>query len=453
MPALHTSFGTTLAERLRRSSIRQAELARAVNCTPQYISQLISGDRPASAEVVEKIARVLNVSPSELDASWKDSKRHIHHFEMMQGIETGYLGAAMRALKAARMSLLAQTPPASLLPGAGKADAMLFDAVTEQAIAAQLRAFNSRCAIITEEVGAIGERRHAASISYVVDPFDRSRPFFRAVSELLRTEKCRTLGDVITDSRFQMRSLLAPFGSITCIREGEIVFNAMLDYASGTVYVASKGFIGYGDIDACPDPHSLAEKGTEVTFSPKPGPQYLCFTGDPDKDRDQTVNEQSSKYEQILKALGFEPSLHLGLTNPGGPARILYLSDVHEDTDNPTFILSNGEKIFEFLGWLAFAVHSQELAVYELYSSGFEARGLILQAPPPNYSAFLPTPTGFRLNLEKIIDLDPPGHYRGAIVVTHARSTVACALMRAKPNSRELYHPMQAPRSPKNTSS
>jgi hypothetical protein len=362
----------------------------------------------------------------------------------MQGIETGYLTAAMSALAAARASLLAQAPRAALGTGIGKPGANLFDAVTEQAIAGQLLAYNSRCAIVTEESGIIGEKGQAANTSYVVDPFDRSRPFFRAVDELIKQEKRGTLEDVISDSRFQMRSLEAPFGSITCIRDGEIIFNTMLDYASGTIYVGSKGFVGYGNIDKCSDPLALVQNGTELAFSPRGGSKYLCFMGDPDKDKDQTINEQSSKYEHILKGLGFDPDLHLGPKNPGGPARILYLSEIHEDPDNPIFILSNGEKVFEFLGWLAFAIHSQELAVFELYSSGFEARGLILQAPPPPYSAFS-TSKGLRLNVEKLIDLDPPGHYRGAVVVTHARSTVACALMRAKPNSRELYHPVRQP--------
>jgi transcriptional regulator with XRE-family HTH domain len=445
MSTTRSVFGVALSQVLRREGVRQAQLARSVGCTPQYISQLMSGERPPSREFVEKIASSLKVHPTALDPAWKDPKRQLHHFQMMQGIDTGYLTAAMSALKAARTSLLAQDPPASLLPGMGKEDAKLFDTITEQAIAGQLLAFNSRCAIITEETGVIGERKQARNISYVVDPFDRSRPFFRAINELFEPEKHRTLEDMLTDGRFQMRSLEAPFGSITCIRDSEIVFNAMLDYASGVVYVACKGFVGCGNIEECPDPHTLVEKGTEIEFSPKPGPQFLCFMGDVDKDKDRAVNEQSSKYSRILKGLGFDPGLHLGLTNPGGPARILYLSDIYNDAENPIFILSNGEKVFEFLGWLAYAIHTQELAVYELYSSGFEARGFILNAPPPNYSAFVSTSTGFGLNVDRIIDLEPPGHYRGAIVVTHARSTVACALMSAKPNSRKLYHPINHP--------
>src|SRR5690348_8250636 len=114
-----STFGLLLAEALRTSAIRQSELARAVDCTPQYISQLVSGERPPSREIVEKIARVLKIAPTDLDKQYR--KHQMQHFEMMQGIEIGYLGAAMNALRIARSSLLAQAPPASLKAGAGKA--------------------------------------------------------------------------------------------------------------------------------------------------------------------------------------------------------------------------------------------------------------------------------------------------------------------------------------------
>ncbi len=433
-------FADQVQVRLKRLGHTQADLAQRVDVSPQFLSQLIKGKRPPPRELLVKIARELKCDPTSLDPTWKHNNHQVRNFSKMQGIEIGYLAAGLEALSAARTSLLQQTPQGVGEPGAGKADAKLFDAVTERAIANILQSFNPRCAIITEEAGIIGEVRLATSVCYIVDPFDRSRPFMRALRALFDPNKHQTLQDIVSDPKFEMRSLEAPFGSITCVREGEIVFNAMLDYASGLVYVACRGFIGYANIDDCPDPYSLAARGTEISFSPRLGKRFLCFTGDPDKDRDAAVNEQSSKYAQILDGLGFEARSHVGLTNPGGPARVLYISDLHSG-DDPSFILSNGEKIFEFLGWLAFAVHSQELAVFELFSVGFEVRGNILQAPPPNYSAFLVKDGEFRLNPEKITDLDPPGHYRGAIALTHAKSTVACASMQARRNCRQLYLP------------
>jgi transcriptional regulator with XRE-family HTH domain len=63
-------FGIALASLLRRVGMRQAQLARAVSCTPQYVSQLINGERPPSREIVGKIASTLKVHPNELDAAW-----------------------------------------------------------------------------------------------------------------------------------------------------------------------------------------------------------------------------------------------------------------------------------------------------------------------------------------------------------------------------------------------
>ena len=388
--------------------------------------------------------RITSSTTEPLFVPAPDACNRINRFERTPGIEIGYLSAAIEALHAARFAVMAQPPPLSLMPGTGKAGSKLFDAVAEHAIADRLLAYNSRCVIVTEEAGVIGEKKYAALVSYVVDPFDRSRPFFRTVRGISDAKQYRNLGELFSDTEFNMRALEAPFGSITCILDLEIAFNAMIDYASGRVYVACKGFVGYGDINSGVDPRSLVRNGHELSFSPRSGSTFLCFTGDPDKDQDASVNEQSTKYGKILSGLGFDEAYHLGLSNPGGPARVLYLSDLYEDDGNPLFVLSNGEKVFEFLGWLAYALYSRELAVYELYSAGFEARGLILQAPPPNYSAFEPRfgQGGFRLHVDRVIRLDPAGQYRGAIVVTHARSTTACALMRSKTNSRELYHPV-----------
>jgi transcriptional regulator with XRE-family HTH domain len=437
-------FVTALRKGMSTAKLSQAELAKAVDCTPQYISQLLQGHRPPSSEFLERIAKALRSDPTKLDPSWQPPRRKAHQL-MMPGIEIGYLNAALSALGAARTALLAQAPPTSLLPGAGKDDAKFFDAVAEHAIAQMLLGFNNRCAIITEEAGLIGSPSHASNVSYLIDPFDRSRPFVTAIKKYATSDNGlhRTLADVVEDPAFVMQSLEAPFGSITCVRDGELTFNAMLNYTSGTVYVACRDFIGYGNIAECPDAQTLADRGVRIGFQPRSGQSYVCFTGDPLKDEESSLgnSEHSRKYQNVLKNLHLQGEHNIGPTNPGGPARVLYLSDFHDDIQ-PSFILANGEKLFEFLGWMAFAVHSQQLAVFELYSDVFEGRNLILHAPPPNYSAFTVQPGSFRLDIERILRLSPVGHYRGAVAITHARSTVARAFMTAMKNGRELYHPL-----------
>lgn len=442
-----TAFCVALSAAIKERQMPQAALAKLVGCTPQYISQLKSGERPPSREILERIAHVLMVQPTELDPGYR--KNQVPHFKVMHGIDLEYLAAAMRALRSARIALLAQTPVQSQEPGAGKEDAKVIDAVTERAIANELWAFNTRCMILTEEAGILTDnaenKKYASSLSYVIDPFDRSRPFLRSVRQILNPEKHKTLADIVADPMFKMNGLEAPSGSITCVREGEVIFNAMIDYAHGSVYVACKGWVGHGNIDECPDPRSLVERGNEITFSPRSGNRFLCFLSDQDKEKEVGLNEQASKYKTILSQLGFQGSSHTGFENPGGPLRILYLSDLNKDPNEPSLIFSNGEKIFEFLGWLAFAIHSEKLAVYELYSPGFEARGLVLQCPPPPYSIFtMPENNrGFLLDLDRLTNLMRAGHYRGAIAVTHSHTTVACATMMAKKNSRELYHPIR----------
>lgn len=64
---MKTTFGQKLRDKRRSANISQRELATKVGVDYTYISKL-ENDRlsPPSAETIEKIAEVLNISPEEL---------------------------------------------------------------------------------------------------------------------------------------------------------------------------------------------------------------------------------------------------------------------------------------------------------------------------------------------------------------------------------------------------
>ena len=290
----------------------------------------------------------------------------------------------------------------------------------------RLSSFNERCSIFTEEANEIGRRDFANRTSYFIDPFDRSVRF-ASLLEDARTRGFRNVGEVIRDPNNPMTGLNAPFGSVTCVRDEQIAFNVMMDYCSGETYVACKAMLKHGNIDVCPDPEALAAQGEDILFESQEGRSFTCFVGQP-------ATKKREQYEQHLSNLAFQPGRlpPEELQDPGGPARVLHLTDETILGPKVVCILSNGEKICEWFGWLAYVAHCNELAAYELYAGTISVRDEILLAPPPSYSMFQITEKReCKLKLERILVLDYPVQYRSAIVVAHIGSADVITDMRA----------------------
>lgn len=122
---------------------------------------------------------------------------------------------------------------------------------------------------------------------------------------------------------------------------------------------------------------------------------------------------------------------------PGGPARILYLK-------NPSkvgFIMSNGEKITEWLGWLAYVKFSKNLQAYELTFDGSWVRDGVLMAPSGTYSILgdlVEVCAGqsyktIQIDLQKLKFLKNPSKYRSTIVICHSSNRKISLEMPLKP--------------------
>ena len=193
----------------------------------------------------------------------------------------------------------------------------------------------------------------------------------------------------------------------------------MMDYQSGEIYVACRAMIKHGQISNCGDPERLACYGGDIRFSQRSGLEYTCFLGSGE-------SLKRTQYTKHLEVLNFphERRPPTDLEEPGGPARILYLSDAYGNDHDLACVLSNGEKISEWFGWLAYVMHSDDLAAFELHADQVTpVRDKILLAPPPNYSIFQINDDGVcKLNLDRLLILDTPVFYRAAILIAHKRS-------------------------------
>ncbi|NIA12753.1 MAG: helix-turn-helix domain-containing protein [Nitrospiraceae bacterium] len=425
-------FAALLREVLDQEGWTQIRLANALGVSRQYVSSLCKGKATPNRGKQKEIAHALGVAPSRLTPKGGGGGRPSRRKTLLtkgQGINLAYLAEAMKSLRRASQVVLNLPIEGALKHATGKVDTLMFDAVAEAAIVNTLTQFNERCAVFTEEMDRRGLVDYAHAVCYFVDPFDRSSVFAERIREA--GDEATIVADLLGSPELNMEGVEAPFCSVTCVRESRIIFNVMLDYASGEIYVACEDMLKHGNAEECPDPFALAAYGDDITFEYEQGGGAVCFLG-------RTGSPARELYEDLYRSGLDFGSMKVLKDDPGGPARVLYLSGLDEGP-MPDFVLSNGEKICEWLGWLAYALFSKELAVFELWAEKLSARDSILLAPPPNYSVFVSSRSeGFELDLDRITLFESPSRYRGAIAVTHLENSGMIAQLNARPKCREL---------------
>lgn len=428
----------TLEEYIKKLGLTKSALADRVGVTPQFIGQITRGERMPSTETARSIEVALKLSPGALsDMLPSINPSHVGakilHSKNMEGVEIAYLQNAIEALIAAREVILRHDIEALLRDARGKTDTMFFDFVTEDTIVNHIKSFDSKCAIFTEECSGADQREFSKRVSYFIDPLDRSWPLKDYLKTFDEQNKNISGPNYSIEHAFghphcMLHKLNAPFGSINCFRNSEICFNVMLNYVDGDIYVACKGMVKHGNIDRCVNAETLAFLGEDIRFEPREGKEYVTYAGEQKpqyikhlknlktlNERYRIKNDKNKKPE--------EPERE----SPGGPARILYLSDDNSLVRHtrPAIIMSNGEKICEWFGWLAYACYSGQLRVYEVSApelSTTEMRDAILLAPPLNYSIFEVEEDSCKLNLDRLTSLDKPVSYRSALLLMHRGS-------------------------------
>lgn len=365
----------------------------------------------------------------------------------MNGLEQQYLRECIKALCRARADLLSLECCQAASRHAGrKADTLLLDEMPEETIVTTLcRFYDPHLPLVTEERGtSVALRGSEDEVVCFVDPMDRSSVLARTLPE--GTAK---VAEVFADKDWIARwqdenggdvELSGPFGSITAVRHHEVLFNVMINYVSGNVYVACDAVVGRIGIDCV-----FASGGRSVLRGTREILNLIepIIFGDglpPAADQAQRFitycsGPERKKYESNLVASGIFRDLPIGrireqllaYDEPGGPARVLCLQ-----AGNPFgigFILSNGEKIGEWLGWLAYVRYSNcRLCAFEISFDSSWTRDQILMAPGPAYSVLGNRPTSgtalpqkkFQLNIPKLSFLDNPSRYRGTIIICSA---------------------------------
>ncbi len=357
----------------------------------------------------------------------------------MKGIEQKYLKESIKALCSARSALLSLSCEEAISKSTyGKGDSLYLDAAPETEIIKTLcEDFDPHLPLVTEEIGSSVKLRGTEDeIIFFSDPMDRSKVLAEFLSKHYGTVETIFKADKTVEeweSNYGGNvELSGPYGSITAIRHHHILFNVMINYISGMIYIASDAGVGKLSMSDVFENHEQTMlKRTEYLIN---NLQRISFGGD----RILNTNEQKKlvtycagkKYEDNLisseifgsKTIEQIRGENLIYGQPGGPARILYL----QNPPSSGFILSNGEKIGEWLGWLAYVKYcSQELRAYEISFDSTWLRDKILMAPGPAYSILVDNVcedkglpyVNVKLNMSKLKFLDNPSRYRATLLI------------------------------------
>ncbi len=339
----------------------------------------------------------------------------------MKGIDRDLLGMSLGALRKAYEELSYMKCDMAIgAVGSGKSDTYGLDWIPESIIRHEVDDYDANIVLVTEETGKMyrGEQNMEPTQTVLVcDPTDKSiklREFL--MNRMSEDPNCssREVHKILKENyniwekEMGNPHISGASASITAIRDRRVMFNAMVNYVTGNAFVANSLGTKYGKI------HDDFAKFEDVRFSSetKKGKKFAAFLG-------------KEGYRENLQQcqLGLDEN---DCVDPwtGGPLRIVYLSSLNNE-GNVSFIMSNGEKIGEWIGWLPWAKYARDTAqsdehVLEVYRVFFEnprTKELVLVAPAPHYSIFVVEDGETRINLERMFQLDDPSHYRETLLI------------------------------------
>jgi len=362
----------------------------------------------------------------------------------MTVMERQYLRECIEALCKAYSALLHLNCDKAISKSSyGKGDSLYLDAAPEVTIIKTLcENFDPHLPLVIEEIGSSAELRGTEEeVVCFSDPMDRSKILAEFLSK--HTGKVGPIfQELKTTKEWESNyggniELSGPYGSITAVRHHYILFNVMINYVTGMLYIASDVGVGKLNVSEIFEDHekTLLKRTKHLLDMLSP----ISFEQDGILQEDEKkfvtfcagkTERDKKKYEDNLiasKIFGNElidqiRENYLIYDEPGGPARILYLQYPH----SAGFILSNGEKICEWLGWLAYVKYCwPKLRAYEISFDSSWTRNQILMAPGRAYSILgnhivkergLPYKK-IQLNISKLKFLDNPSQYRSTILI------------------------------------
>jgi hypothetical protein len=366
---------------------------------------------------------------------------------MFHGIEKAYTDAMIRALRAAQHALFDTLVRDAIGKShvAHKGDTLGLDQRPENAITRALQKFDPHCVTITEERGAVNPfaEEHTIGLQgartfFCSDPFDRSNQACDFLEENGREGE--KVIDVIrrgdtpkkwVDNYSGPLSITSSTSAICCVRRGLPVASVILNHFAEEMTLACPAGI-YGvklprDLSATVNLDYVQERGKKLQF---PQPEYhngrsiVAFIGKPERGYPEN-------FANCRLLVDTELDKHVHYKLPGGPSRVLYLSDLQDKKKPIGVVVANGEKIGEWTHWLAFTrfAHRTDdesapaLRLYEVAQNQSLMIDGCLMMPSSDYSIFVDREDNKRrklLSSERLQGFVNPSKYRATMVLIPA---------------------------------
>lgn len=376
----------------------------------------------------------------------------------MQGIERGYLNAAIRAVLSANTNLLEASVEEALSHAQlyGKADTLGLDAWPEITIMDSLALFDANAIVITEERSAVipkysnGEDPRNVRTFFISDPTDRSRQLSEflatatdkkvTVAQMVRSNEAHALWE----DRFGAPvSITGAFSAITCVRGAVPIFSVKVNYLTQTLFVACSAGIFEFQLPSHTEPAYVKIKIEDVRTDGK----RVLFA-----DHRDVTGEGNKRFVTFLGKSGYAENFQssrlireedkerlLAYGNPGGPSRVLYLTELQSKHEPVGFILANGEKVGEWVHWIPYVTHGRvtgdnsepALLMFEIHQDCPQTKDGVLMATPPSYSVFREMPDGkMVLDVAHFSKFDNPSRLRSTLLVCLSGNRSMTPIMR-----------------------
>jgi len=327
-----------------------------------------------------------------------------------------------------------------------KGDTLGLDQNPENAILQRLREADNYAAIVTEEKGEdvnpltlnIPEGQKGARTFFACDPTDRSSELqlfltdckkMKSVGEAIGHSECLSLWESSYGAPAEITGANA---AITCVRRGIPICTGILNYLTQKITIACSAGIFHAVL---PQDRAEANLGyfqqeenikyiRQVDNNKDDLRRFVAFVGKPERGYPQNIaNCKLMLPEEI------ESRNHYG--KPGGPTRMLYLTDLQSVEQPVGFIMANGEKIGEWMHWLPFIrssviktdVAQPALKLYEISQDSSLMRDGYLLMPSPVYSIF----RGYgdvvkkaRISVDRLESYPNPSKYRATLLIAPA---------------------------------
>ena len=378
--------------------------------------------------------------------------------DTMQGISLAYLMACVRALWGANSNLLNTAVRRTVTTVSyGKEDTLALDAIAEEEIAESLTRFDHSATLVTEEAGklASGDGNHQHGAQFFSDPVDGSKQLQQFLMRSKFDPQARVADLIYASSAVAdwekmhgaPASVTGACSAITMVRDGVPVFAAILNFISQELVVACRDGIVRISLphikDGLPEPLTpawLFGNGTPLSFDWAPAQEkdwsrpFVTYLPN-----DETYRSNF----QGCRIFGDDEKRVASLVGKSttGPARPLYLSDLHRQP-RVKFVAANGEKIGEWIHWLPFIRFAKRgdeplLRLYEVVPERPVVKGGILMSPPPEYSIFQQVAHGvFLINCRRLRAFPNPSLFRSTLVLLPSDNVHIRSIMKSNRHRR-----------------